>query len=71
MKPAMNPTPESKPARKRPMWVAFLLGIGGIVLLNEAADSWHVHGLNAFVAVEFIAGLAGVVWAVLWGNKRI
>ena len=67
----MTPPPETKPARKRPMWVAFALGIIGILLLNEAADSWHVHGLNATVALEFIAGLACIVWAVLWGNNRI
>jgi type III secretory pathway component EscT len=68
----MPDQPENKPqlTRQRSILIAFLLAGIGIVLLNEAADSLHVHALNGLVVLQLAFGIICLVLALLWGRKR-
>jgi hypothetical protein len=68
----MQSKPENKPPskRRRSILVAFALAGTGLLLLDEVADSVHLHPLNLMLALQIVLGLVLLVLAVWWGTRR-
>jgi len=62
---AEAPETNPRPSRRWSLAVAFLLAGVGLFLLNEAADSIHIHGVNVLVVVQVALGLGLLILAWL------
>ncbi len=69
----MEPDSENQlpPARRRPILITFVLVSAGLLLLNEAADSFHVHAMTLLLALQAVVGGACLVLALLCGTRRL
>ncbi len=55
---------------KRPLGVAFLFAIPGLLLLDGAVELF-LRGKAGIAAILLFSGLALLLLAVLWATKRI